>query len=193
MKKANIESSRETLMKIALEQGGLFTADQAIQCGYDQKNHHYHVKTGQWEKVLRGIYRFRPIESELSEYWLWYLWSEGRNKKPQAVFSHETALVLYELSDINPSKIHITVPKKFRKSTAMPKILVIHKQDIAQGETKTINGIKVTTVLKTLLDLVEERRISDEFIEQATKQALQKGYISKADIKKNEKLARYAI
>jgi hypothetical protein len=35
--------------------------------------------------------------------------------------------------------------------------------------------------------------VSDEFIEQATKQALQKGYISKADIKKNEKLARYAI
>jgi hypothetical protein len=61
------------------------------------------------------------------------------------------------------------------------------------SETKTINGMKVTTVLKTLLDLIEERRISDEFIEHATKQALKKGYISKSEIKKNEKLARYAI
>ena len=184
---------REMLMKIALQQGSLFTADQAVQCGYDQKNHHYYVKTGQWEKVLRGIYRFKPIESDLSEYWLWYLWSEGRDKKPQAVFSHETALMLYELSDINPSKTHITVPKKFRKGSEIPKILFIHKQDLSVSDTKSINGLKVTTVLKTLLDLIEENRISDELIEQATKQALEKGYISKSDIKKNEKLARFAI
>lgn len=193
MKETLIQNNKEDLMKIALEQAGLFTADQAIKCGFDQKNHHYYVKTGQWEKVLRGIYRFKPIESDLSEYWLWYLWSKGRNKKPQAVFSHETALMLYELSDVNPSKIHMTVPKKFRKGTEIPKILILHKQDISESDTKTSNGLKVTTVLKTLLDLIEERRISDEFIEQATKQALDRGFISKADIKKNEKLARYAI
>lgn len=193
MQETTIQPNREELMRIALEQGGLFTADQAIKCGYDQKNHHYYVKTGQWEKVLRSIYRFKPIESDLSEYWLWYLWTEGRNKKPQAVFSHETALMLYELSDVNPSKIHMTVPKKFRKGTEIPKILAIHKQDIPESDTKTINGLKVTTVLKTLLDLIEEHRISDEFIEQATKQALEKGHISKADIKKNDKLARYAL
>jgi len=35
MKEASIQPSRETLMKIALGQGGLFTADQAIQCGFD--------------------------------------------------------------------------------------------------------------------------------------------------------------
>lgn len=193
MQEISIQPNREALMKISLEQGGLFTADQAIQCGYDQKNHHYYVKTGQWEKVLRGIYRFKPIESDLSEYWLWYLWSEGRTKKPQAVFSHETALMLYELSDVNPSKIHITVPKKFRKGSEIPKILFIHKKDISESDVKTMKGLKITTVLRTLLDLIEEHRISDEFIEQATKQALAKGYISKSDIKKNEKLARYAI
>jgi predicted transcriptional regulator of viral defense system len=193
MQELNMQPNRESLMRIALEQGGLFTADQALKCGYDQKNHHYYVRTGQWEKVLRGIYRFKPIESDLSEYWLWFLWSEGRNKKPQAVFSHETALMLYELSDVNPSKIHMTVPKKFRKGSEIPKILALHKQDIPEADTKTINGLKVTTVLRTLLDLVEEHRISDEFIEQATKQALERGHISKADIKKNEKLARYAI
>ena len=193
MQESSIQPNRERLMRIALEQGGLFTAGQAIQCGYNQKNHHYYVKTEQWEKVLRGIYRFKPIESDLSEYWLWYLWSEGRNKKPQAVFSHETALMLYELSDINPAKIHIIVPKRFRKGSEIPKILVIHKNDISETDTKSINGFKVTTVLKTLLDLIEERRISDELIEQATKEALLKGYLSKVDIKKNEKLARYAI
>lgn len=180
-------------MSVALEQGGLFSATQAIQSGFDQKNHHYYVKTGQWEKVLRGIYRFKPIESDLSEYWLWLLWSKGRNNKPQAVFSHETALMLYELSDHSPTKIHLTVSKKFRKGSEIPKILVIHKKKITESEIKSVNGLRVTTVLKTLLDLIDERRISDEFIEQATKQALEKGHISKGDIKKNEKLARYAL
>jgi predicted transcriptional regulator of viral defense system len=193
MKTTNSHPGKEELMKIALAQGGLFTAEQAINCGFDQRNHHYYVKVGSWEQVLRGIYRFRPIESELSEYWLWYLWSEGRDKKPQAVYSHETALSMYELSDLNPSKIHVTVPKKFRKGAEIPKILYIHKYDLGETDTKTINGLRVTTPLKTLLDLIDEKRVSDEFIEQATKQALQKGYISKADIKKNEKLARYAI
>ncbi len=186
-------SHREILMRIALEQGGLFTADQAIQSGYDQKNHHYYVKTGQWEKVRRSIYRFQPIESELSEYWLWYLWSEGREKKPLAIFSHETSLVLYGLTDLNPSKIHLSVPKKFRKGSEIPKVLVLHKQDIPISDVKTILGLRVTSVLRTLLDLVEEHTISDEFIEQATKEALEKGHISRTDLKKHEKLARYAI
>ena len=193
MKERTSSPNREELMRIALEQAGLFTADQAIQCGFDQKNHHYYVKVGQWEKVVRGIYRFKPIESELSEYWLWYLWSEGRNKKPQAIISHETALLMYELSDLNPTKIHMTVPKNFRKGTDIPKILALHKKDIPESDIKTINGLKVTTVLRTLIDLIEEKRISDEFIEQATKQAIEKGYITRSDIKKNDKLARYAI
>lgn len=184
---------REELMKKALEQGGFFTADQAIKLGFSQKNHHYYVKRGQWEKVMRGIYRFIPIESELSEYWLWYLWSIDRSKNPQAIFSHETALLMYGLSDLNPEKIHITVPKKFRKGTDIPKILFLHKSDFANTEFKTINGLRVTTVLKTLIDIIDEQRVSDEFIEQATKEALLKGFLSKADIKKNEKLARYAI
>lgn len=191
--KKTISRSKDDLMKLALEQGGLFTSDQAVQCGYDQKNHHYHVKVGQWEKVIRGIYRFRPIESELSEYWLWSLWSKGRDKRTQAVLSHETALMLYQLSDLSPTKIHLTVPKKFRKGSEIPKVLTLHKQDLRGPDTKTINGLKVTTVLRTLLDLIEEQRISDEFIEQATKQALEKGFITKSDIKKNEKLARFAI
>lgn len=193
MKNQDYHLDRSELMKKALEQGGFFTADQAIKLGFNQKNHHYYVKTGQWEKVIRGIYRFVPIESELSEYWLWYLWSEDSKKNPQGVFSHETALLMYGLTDLNPEKIHMTVPKKFRKGTDIPKIIFLHKKDITASDTKTINGLRVTTVLRTLLDLIFEQRVSDEFIEQATKEALEKGFLSKADIKKNEKLARYAI
>ena len=193
MQDQNYLLGRSELMKKALEQGGFFTADQAIKLGFSQKNHHYYVKRGLWEKVIRGIYRFIPIESEQSEYWLWYLWSINRSKAPQAIFSHETALLMYGLSDLNPEKIHITVPKKFRKGTDIPKILFLHKFNFAEKDFKTINGLRVTTILKTLIDIIDEERVSDEFIEQATKEVLSKGLLSKADVKKNEKLARYAI
>lgn len=39
--------------------------------------------------------------------------SRGRDDKPQGVHSHETALSLHELSDINPAKLHMTVPPDF--------------------------------------------------------------------------------
>ena len=122
------------------------------------------MRTGLWEKVIRGIYRFVSNESELSEYWLWYLWFEDRNRNPQGVFSHETALLIYGLPDLDPEKTHMTVPKKFRKGTDIPKIIFLHKKDANESDTKTINGLRVTTVLRTLIDLIFEQRVSDEFI-----------------------------
>ena len=100
---------------------------------------------------------------------------------------------MYGLSDLNPEKIHMTVPKKFRKGTDIPKILLLHKVDLIASDAKTINGLRVTTVLRTLLDLIDEDRVSAEFIEQATKEALEKGFLSKTDIKKIDRLARYVL
>ncbi|MCE5316966.1 MAG: type IV toxin-antitoxin system AbiEi family antitoxin domain-containing protein [Parachlamydia sp.] len=45
------------LFEIAESQQGYFTYQQAIAAGYSDKNHMYHIKTGDWVKVIRGIYR----------------------------------------------------------------------------------------------------------------------------------------
>ena len=42
------------LYQIAAEQQGLFTAKQAKQAGFDERNHHYYVTRGDWEKEHRG-------------------------------------------------------------------------------------------------------------------------------------------
>jgi hypothetical protein len=44
--------------------------------------------------------------------------------RPVGVFSHHTALSLHELSDVNPSKLEITVPSSFRRGVAIPKVLL---------------------------------------------------------------------
>ena len=187
-------SSSLKLLKIALDQKGYFTAKQAIECGLASNNHHYYVKKREWIREIRGIYRMSVIKIETNqEYWFWYLWSKDREDAPQGVFSHETALALYELSDINPRKIHMTIPKSFRKGTKIPKVLYLHKGILHNKDIKIIDGFKVTTPLKTLIDLMEEKRISPEFIEQAVKEAMKRGLIIRADLKENPDLARYAL
>ena len=73
---------------------------------------HYYVTRGDWEKEHRGIYRLRQFPEEpSSEYMLWSLWSCDRNGEPQGIYSHETALCIYDLTDLNPSKLTMTVPQ----------------------------------------------------------------------------------
>ena len=58
-----------------------------------------------------GLYRLDPFPAHaLDSYRKATLWPYG----VEGVLSHETALDLYELSDVNPAMIHITVPKRYR-------------------------------------------------------------------------------
>jgi hypothetical protein len=43
------------LMTVAQDQQGYFTTKQAIEAGYADNTHPYHVQAGNWERVCRGI------------------------------------------------------------------------------------------------------------------------------------------
>jgi hypothetical protein len=82
------------------------------------------VRAGNWERVWRGIcpmaYLPPPEDGEMM---VWPLSSRGRDEKPLAALSHQTALRLFELGDFNAAKIHITVPPTFRRNSRHPKQL----------------------------------------------------------------------
>ena len=59
---------------------------------------------------------------------LWYLWSQNRQENPEGAYSHDTALSLHELSDIMPSKLHMTVPKRFRRNSRIPEFWFFTEQ-----------------------------------------------------------------
>ena len=182
------------LYQAAFIQGGLFTAKQAESCGYLRSNHYYHIKKGNWIKEGWGIYRlaYIPVD-EITAYWKLLLWSCNNKSEPMAVFSHQTALSFYELSDVNPSKITMTVPKQFQKRSKPVKTLRICKKDLSKKDVKRFKGLPVTTPLRTLLDIYEEESLTNHLMEQAVKEALEKGFIRKSDLKKNSELARYAL
>src|SRR4029077_15693658 len=124
---------------------------------------------------------------------LWYLWSQNRREMPEGTYSHETALSLHELSDTMPSKLHMTVPKKFRRNSQIPEILVLHRADLNEGDVQDAHGVKVTRPLRTILDVLETGRVDKTRIGRVLGAALRRGLIRKPQIDSlpHDKAARF--
>lgn len=168
--------SADRLFEIAEAQHGLFTAKQAKQAGYSEKAQHYHTSVGNWIRDHRGIYRLaRYPRSEWADLMLWQLWSRNREDVPQGVYSHETALSLYELSDVMPARLHMTVPHGFDRSADIPSVLVLHRANVPQSEIGTIEGIRVTRPVRSILDVVAEGKLGPELVRQAIREGEERG------------------
>jgi predicted transcriptional regulator of viral defense system len=169
-----------TLLAQAASQGGYFTTQQARAAGYGYDDQHYHVRQGHWDRVARGLYRLRgfptPAQWDLIEL---SLLSADRTGTPQAVFSHETALVLHELTDINPAALHATVPPGFRKRLP-PGILLTHAH-LTEQDWEQREGYRVTTPLRTLLDIASSPQYWP-FLKDAIHQALARGLVRRKQL-----------
>jgi predicted transcriptional regulator of viral defense system len=108
---------------------------------------------------------------------VWQLWSRNRQDKPQGVFSHATALTLHDLSDVMPAKLDMTVPPGFRRMAAIPGVLRLHHARLGDREVQTIDSVRVTTPVRTLIDVIAEGAIAPELQVQAVDQALRRGLI----------------
>ena len=119
---------------------------------------------------------------------LWSLWSHDRKGNPQGVFSHETALSIYDLSDVMPASLHMTVSPSFRKSAKIPAVLAIHRATLASDDIKVMEGYSVTRPLRTIIDVATAGTIFDDFLEQAIRQSLQRGLVEWDDLTRAARL-----
>lgn len=176
--------AQRRLFEIAEVQQGFFTAKQAKAAGFAENTHPYHVQVGNWIREHRGIYRLAlfPI-ADHPDLVRWALWSRNRNEVSEGVYSHQTALGLYELSDLNPAKLHMTVATRFRRNSEIPGILVLHYADLPDEEVQTGQGFKYTRPLRTILDLIEADTVERVFLRQALRQAIHRGLITQQQIK----------
>jgi predicted transcriptional regulator of viral defense system len=178
------ESARR-LYEIAQSQQGFFTAKQAIRSGFAEKTHSYHVHAGNWIREHRGIYRLADFPTaDRPDLMLWYLWSQNRQEVPEGTYSHETALSLHELSDIMPSKIHMTVPKVFRRNSEIPEILILHRADLEANETQEMHGVRVTRALRTIVDLLRGGHMDRTQLKRAVDEAIRRGLIRRGEIER---------
>lgn len=171
---AHRKPDRRCLYNRASEQRGYFTAAQARACGYSGQLLRYHARTGHMPRIGRGVYRLAEYPSSPTEdvmaSWL-------RAGGHPGVVSHESAMEILRLSDVIPYAVHITIPRSRRYRTAPPGVaLHTASRPPARSELVTIDGLPVTSVARTILD-VAEAGLSPEQVIAAVCEAVRRGTV----------------
>jgi predicted transcriptional regulator of viral defense system len=176
-----MRSRFDELLPLAEENDGLVTATQARALGIADSVLARLTQRGKLERVARGVYRIPYFPADrLSQYREAVLWARASQGPEQVALSHETALGVYGISDVNPSRVHLTVPKDARLRRRKPKWIVIHWGDLPPTDVTTHEGLPVTTVARSVLDVMEATgRLG--LARQAVKDARKEGYISTAE------------
>src|ERR1035437_5271372 len=183
MAQSHKEASRR-LFDLAEQQQGFFTTKQAKAAGFAENTHPYHVQAGNWIREHRGIYRLTLFPApDRPDLVLWSLWSRNRKEEVEGIYSHQTALSLYELSDLNPAKLHLTVPTNFRRNSDIAGIVVLHYRNLLKSEIQVGPGYKYTRPLRTILALIEAGKVERTCIRQALRQAVDRGLITRQQLR----------
>jgi predicted transcriptional regulator of viral defense system len=166
------------LYEAASGQEGHFTTQQAADAGYSPQLLRKHIQAGRILRVRRGIYRLVHFPStEHEELVVVWLWSER-----QGVFSHQTALSLHGLSDVLPSKIHLSVPATWTsRRLRVPEGVVVHHADVAKSERSWFAAVPATSPARTLTDCSRDK-LSPDLLRQAARDALARGLIGRHEL-----------
>ena len=164
----NAAELRRALTALAMRQAGYFTAAQALEVGYSHQAQRYHAARGSWDHVGRALFRLPDWpEREEDVYVRWRLWS-----RHLGVVSHQSALAVYRLGDVDPPLVHLTVPRGFRASDPA---VALHRgtlppEDVTEREA----GYLITTPERSLLDAAAAE-LTQEQVDAAVDDAVEDG------------------
>jgi len=142
----------ERLREVALDQHGFVTARQAEAEGINPVELVKLAARGRLERVARGVYRVPQVIGGRWENWALAVFWTG---VPEACLSHETALAAWDISDINPEHIHLTVPRDKRLRRAGGERYVIHRANLEPHQRSWFEQIPITDVATTIGDCID--------------------------------------
>jgi len=144
----------------AKENGGFFLSSDSEAVGVSREMLSQYANQGKLERVRRGVYL-------LPEYFEDEMFAL-QTAIPNAIFSHNTALHLQDLSDRTPLNFEVTIPKGYNGTNLRKKgidVYTVPKEIHSLGvtEVKTIYGnyVKVYEVERTLCDILKPRARMD--------------------------------
>lgn len=162
-----VEPDQDALYRIAEPQGGYFTSAEAAKSGFSRKLLWHYQKTRKFLRVAHGIYRLGRFPSSRFED-LFVAWLKCG---PKSAISHESALALYDLSDVLPGEVHVTVP---RTASRRRKGIRMHTNRLRPADIVKREGLPVTSVPRTIAD-VARAGLSEDHVAHAIGEALQRG------------------
>lgn len=169
--------SQRAVYQIAVDQWGYFTAAQAHAAGVSAEAVGAMKRRGNIERISTGVYRIvgYPIAS-WDQYMAAALWPETRRVGVRGTISHASALSMYDISDANPQKIHITIPKAVRIRRRPPPHLVLHRAELPPEDVREMNAMPVTTPERTIRDC-HQAKMGSAIIKGAIADAVREGWI----------------
>ena len=159
------------LYLVAEQQAGYFATAQARQAGFSHSLLSYHVGKGRFVRVKPHVYRLAQFPASPHED-LYVAWLEAG---AEAVISHDSALALYDLSDLLPGQVHVTIRRT--GSRRRPGIR-LHTKQLSQQEVSRYAGLPITTVERTLMD-VTAAGLADEQVQAAIREAVRRGLVTR--------------
>lgn len=175
-----------SLLEAATDQYGYVTANDARLHGVDPAQLRVMHHRGTLDRMAHGLYRFPVVPTTpLDQYMEAVLWT-----RTPAALSHETALDLYDLCDVNPARIHITVPTTYRLRRDAPAAYELHRQDLDGADRTLHEGIPIVTVRRAILGAIEAN-LGGHLIDQALEEARKRGLIAKTELDALRTAARH--
>jgi hypothetical protein len=133
------------MMAYAASNAGVVTRSEALALGVSSTSIKRWVSEGRLVKVGTGLYVLPGVlTSERSLL-------AAATKALGAVASHESAARLHRLDGLDPKRVAVTVP--VRRSNRFVDVIVHQSTDLGEWETTEVDGLIVTDVPRTILDL----------------------------------------
>jgi len=170
----NNKPDYDQLYFIAEGQAGYFTAAQARARGFSWERLSVNADTGKFLRVSQGVYRLTHFPGSAFE----DLFIAHLKLGPNSVISHESALLVYGLSDVLPEEIHLIVP---RTASRRHKGIHIHTNQLKPDEVTTREGLPITTVARTIADAAISH-LPEEQVRQAIEEALDRGLVTAEEL-----------
>lgn len=163
---------------VGVDQYGFVTAADAGRLGVPVVELGKLAARGKLERLAYGLYRFPEWPAgprdHLMEAVLW-------TRDPDASLSHETALDVYELSDVNPHRIHLTIPLRAKplRRRHVPAAYAIHYDDLSPTQRGFWEQIPTVTP-STAIDQCIASGVRTDLVRQAVEAARSRGLVDRA-------------
>lgn len=166
----------EEIIKMAKGNNGTVTTAMVVAAGFSRGNIKYLVDKGMVEKSSRGVYI-------LPETWDDEIFNL-QNRFKRGIYSHETALFLWDLTDRTPNRYHMTFPMNYNLTNPKKENIrcaqckkEIYNLGIEEVTTPGGNVVKAYSAERTLCDILKPHsRVDIQIVTEAFKR-----YVSNAD------------
>lgn len=153
----------KTDLKNMMEQSnGILKTSEAMDAGFSKFAFYDFVKKSHLEKIAQGIYAMPDVW--IDEMYLL------QSRFPKVIFSHDTALYLHDMSEMEPMPLTVTVPANYNTAALLEQAKVFYVKntwyDIGVCEVSSPDGFPVRAYdrERTVCDIIRKQNDMDSAV-----------------------------